>query len=295
MKNKRLATESLMILCYIFDLYHLSALCRYGGAKRHLLWMFLGLLVFCAALIYRLITDAPKIKSKTAFLVKLMTVIGATVLFASSIIYSAIPYNGKLAWKIDELLNERQETSKLDKQNNNNPQENIEPDKNDTDTSTESSATIGETYTDEDGNLCFFLSDTTGWRFQIIDAAAGSRFYGLQKTTDGGENWEMINEDPFVGMIGITEGLVFFDENNGIIGLTCAGQDWSYLYRTDDGGKTFTQIAFPGASVDQYYYDMPRQDKDQLVVLARSEAGAASGVKFVSKDGGMTWENAGDF
>ena len=97
MKNKRLAAESLMILCYIFDLYHLSVLCRYGGAKRHLLWMLLGLLVFCAVLIYLLITDTPKVKSKTAFLVKLMALIGATVLFASSIIYSAIPYNGKLA------------------------------------------------------------------------------------------------------------------------------------------------------------------------------------------------------
>ena len=60
MKNKRLVAESLMILCYIFVLYHLSALCRYGGVKRHLLWMLLGLLVFCATLIYLLITDTPK-------------------------------------------------------------------------------------------------------------------------------------------------------------------------------------------------------------------------------------------
>lgn len=76
-----------------------------------------------------------------------------------------------------------------------------------------------------------------GWRFKILDAAAGSRFYGLQQTTDGGNTWEMINEDPFVGNIGVSEGLVFYDENNGIIGLTCAGQDWSNLYRTTDGGK----------------------------------------------------------
>lgn len=466
MKNKRLAAESLMILCYIFDLYHLSVLCRYGGAKRHLLWMFLGLLVFCAALIYRLITDAPKIKSKTAFLVKLMTVIGATVLFASSIIYSAIPYNGKLAWKIDDLIHERKVALKHDNIYSTGLQGILDdldaslnlPDtlyiaeqftidfkadghitaiegflygKNeqdetktylisyqstsdkkitvtmdgyanadyDTDTllspmedlmaqsdwqeqvanwsqnydtqtyellylgsrsfeakdgliavsgnaneiqkldqggsvkgyelslhmpdldtitpirymadpvytsweqekqeqadaSEDTSPVIGESFTAENGGLYFYLTDMTGWRFKVIDAAAGSRFYGLQKTTDGGKNWEMINEDPFVGMIGVAEGLVFFDENNGIIGLTCAGQDWSYLYRTDDGGKTFTQIAFPGAGVDEYYYDMPRQDKDQLVVLARPEAGAASGVKFVSKDGGMTWENAGDF
>ena len=110
MKNKRLVAESLMILCYIFVLYHLSALCRYGGVKRHLLWMLLGLLVFCATLIYLLITDTPKIKNKTAFLVKLMSLIGATVLFTSNIIYSAIPYNGKLAWKIQDLIHTREVT-----------------------------------------------------------------------------------------------------------------------------------------------------------------------------------------
>ena len=40
---------------------------------------------------------------------------------------------------------------------------------------------------------------------------------------------------------------------------------------------------------------MPRKDKDQLVVLARSEAGDTTGVKYVSTDGGATWNKAGDF
>lgn len=467
MKNKRLAAESLMILCYIFDLYHLSVLCRYGGAKRHLLWMLLGLLVFCAVLIYLLITDTPKVKSKTAFLVKLMALIGATVLFASSIIYSAIPYNGKLAWKIQDLIHTREvalthtnifdtgiegilddlnatlnlpeklyiaeqftvdfdgtgqisaiegflygkdehdqtrtylisydakkskkiyvnmdgyasadfdtdallspmidvlalanwkeqvaawkqdydvssyqllylgnrsfeikdglvtvsgDSSEIQKINAGgsvkgyevslhmpeldtvtpvryiaNPkytswQEQKEQEQ--TDASTKNSSEIGKCYTDEDGIQYFYLTEQMGWRFKILDAAAGSRFYGLQQTTDGGNTWEMINEDPFVGNIGVSEGLVFYDENNGIIGLTCAGQDWSNLYRTTDGGKTFTKIEFPGATTGEFYFDMPRKDKDQLVVLARPEAGDTTGVKYVSTDGGATWENAGDF
>mgnify|MGYP004638732743 FL=1 len=467
MKNKRLGAESLMILCYIFNFYHLSVLCRYGGVKRHLLWMLLGLLVFCAALIYLFITDTPKVKSKTAFLVKLMTVIGATILFASSIIYSAIPYNGKLAWKIQDLIHTREvalthtnifdtgiegilddlnaalnlpeklyiaeqftvdfdgtgeisaiegflygkdgsdqtrtylisydakkskkiyvnmdgyasadfdtdallspmidvlalanwkeqvatweqdydvssyqllylgnrsfeikdglvtvsgDSSEIQKLNAGgsvkgyevslhmpeldtvtpvryiaNPkytswQEQKEQEL--TDDSTETSSEIGKCYTDEDGIQYFYLTEQMGWRFKILDAAAGSRFYGLQQTTDGGNTWEMINEDPFVGNIGVSEGLVFYDENNGIIGLTCAGQDWSNLYRTTDGGKTFTKIEFPGATTGEFYFDMPRKDKDQLVVLARPEAGDTTGVKYVSTDGGATWENAGDF
>ena len=164
-----------------------------------------------------------------------------------------------------------------------------------TDASTKNSSEIGKCYTDEDGIQYFYLTEQMGWRFKILDAAAGSRFYGLQQTTDGGNTWEMINEDPFVGNIGVSEGLVFYDENNGIIGLTCAGQDWSNLYRTTDGGKTFTKIEFPGATTGEFYFDMPRKDKDQLVVLARPEAGDTTGVKYVSTDGGATWENAGDF
>ncbi len=467
MKNKRLDAEILMILCYIFDLYHLYMLCQYGGSKRHLLWMLLGLLVFSAALIYRQMADAPKIKSRTAFLVKLLAVMMSTILFTSGIIYSAIPYNGKLAWKIQDLIHTREvalthtnifdtgiegilddlnaalnlpeklyiaeqftvdfdgtgeisaiegflygkvgsdqtrtylisydakkskkiyvnmdgyasadfdtdallspmidvlalsnwkeqvaaweqdydassyqllylgnrsfeikdglvavsgdssEIQKLDAGGSvkgyevslhmpeldtvtpvryiANPkytswQEQKEQEL--TDDSTETSSEIGKCYTNEDGIQYFYLTEQMGWRFKILDAAAGSRFYGLQQTTDGGNTWEMINEDPFVGNIGVSEGLVFYDENNGIIGLTCAGQDWSNLYRTADGGKTFTKIEFPGATTGEFYFDMPRKDKDQLVVLARSEAGDTTGIKYISTDGGATWENAGGF
>lgn len=93
-----------------------------------------------------------------------------------------------------------------------------------TDASTKNSSGIGKCDTDEDGIQYFYLTEQIGWKFKILDAAAGSRFYGLQKTTDGGNTWEMINEDPFIGNIGVSEGLVFYDENNGIIGLTCAGR-----------------------------------------------------------------------
>lgn len=467
MKNKRQIAEIVMILSFIFDLYHLSVLCKYGGTRRHLLWMFFGLLVFSGALILRQTTQPAANKSKTAFIVKLASVIAACVLFSSSIIYSAIPYNGKLAWKIQDLIHTREvalthtnifdtgiegilddlnaalnlpeklyiaeqftvdfdgtgkisalegflygkdgsdqtrtylisydakkskkiyvnmdgyasadfdtdallspmidvlalanwkeqvaaweqdydvssyqllylgnrsfeikdglvtvsgdssEIQKLDAGGSvkgyevslhmpeldtvtpvryiANPkytslQEQKEQEQ--TDDSTENSSEIGKCYTDEDGIQYFYLTEQMGWKFKILDAAAGSRFYGLQQTTDGGNTWEMINEDPFVGNIGVSEGLVFYDENNGIIGLTCAGQDWSNLYRTTDGGKTFTKIEFPGATTGEFYFDMPRKDKDQLVVLARPEAGDTTGVKYVSTDGGATWKNAGDF
>lgn len=49
----------------------------------------------------------------------------------------------------------------------------------------------------------------------VADAAAGSRFYVMEKSTDGGSNWKRMNEDPFGGQIGVTEGLVFLMNSLG--------------------------------------------------------------------------------
>ena len=62
-----------------------------------------------------------------------------------------------------------------------------------------------------DGSMYFFLDDKIGWRLVVADAAAGSRFYQLEKTADGGDTWEMANQNPFGGNLGVTEGLEFFD------------------------------------------------------------------------------------
>ena len=55
-----------------------------------------------------------------------------------------------------------------------------------------------------------------GWRLVITDAAAGSRFYVMEKTMDGGSTWECINDDPFSGQLGVAEGLIFYDETLGL-------------------------------------------------------------------------------
>ena len=73
----------------------------------------------------------------------------------------------------------------------------------------------------------------------------------MEKSTDGGSNWERMNEDPFGGQIGVTEGLVFFDEQFGVIGLTGASQSGSELYVTGDGGVSFERIEFPMSTVTE--------------------------------------------
>ena len=53
--------------------------------------------------------------------------------------------------------------------------------------------------------MYFFYSDHLGWRLSVADAAAGSRFYQLEKTEDGGVTWETENQDPFGGQIGVAK------------------------------------------------------------------------------------------
>lgn len=44
----------------------------------------------------------------------------------------------------------------------------------------------------------------------VVDAAAGSRFYAFEKSIDSGENWKVINKNPFMDEAGSAEGIIFF-------------------------------------------------------------------------------------
>lgn len=159
-----------------------------------------------------------------------------------------------------------------------------------------------------DGRMYFFLDDQHGWRLSVADAAAGSRFYVLEQTADGGNTWECINQDPFSGKAGVAEGLVFFDEHTGVAGLSGAAQYYSSLYLTRDGGAVFEQIELPmetvtklpesaaeyGQTIEDYtYFNMPRKDEDTWTVTVTAGASEREGIVFQSTDSGESWNYAG--
>lgn len=159
-----------------------------------------------------------------------------------------------------------------------------------------------------DGTMYFLLDDHNGWRLVVTDAAAGSRFYVMEKTVDGGTTWECINEDPFRGQLGVAEGLVFFNENFGFVGLTGASQSHSTLYITRDGGMSFEKIELPmntvtelpelakecGFTVEDYdYLNMPEKDDATLMITVTTDAAENNGIVFQSIDDGVTWEYNG--
>ncbi len=159
-----------------------------------------------------------------------------------------------------------------------------------------------------DGSVYFFLDENKGWRLVVVNAAAGSRAYGLEKTEDGGGQWNRVDGSPFEGATGAAHGLIFFDEEIGFAGLAGASGSHAQLYVTKDGGNHFTEVRLPVDSVaelpehaleygnaakDYDYPYLPEKDKDALTVLAVTQAGETEGILFRSEDGGENWEYAG--
>lgn len=155
-----------------------------------------------------------------------------------------------------------------------------------------------------DSSMYFFLDDSHGWRLTVTDAAAGSRFYIMERTQNGGISWDIINENPFLDQAGVAEGLIFYDENLGVAGLSGASQTTSSLYLTKDGGITFKEICLPmdqvtelpadakeyGFTIEDYnYLNMPEINENLLKITVVTEAMEKNGIVFCSNDEGETW------
>ncbi|MGL5352305.1 MAG: hypothetical protein ACRDA5_03150, partial [Clostridium sp.] len=108
-------------------------------------------------------------------------------------------------------------------------------DKNDVENNKEqSSEDINKTSGNKDDE--FYLSNKIGYKLEINGAAAGSRFYSLYGTSDGGSTWDIVNGDPFSGSGGGASGITFINEKLGFLALSHSGGSYSDLYRTEDGG-----------------------------------------------------------
>lgn len=149
----------------------------------------------------------------------------------------------------------------------------------------------------------FYLKDGIRYKLNLEDKAMSSYFYSLQKSNDSGKKWEIINEDPFNGASGEASGIYFIDENIGFIGTSrnagCEGE----LYRTEDGGKSFTKMEFEGMQVklgdgtlfNPFDFPTVPYEKDGNLYLnlgqgADGDYNGNSSLLYVSKNKGKTWE-----
>lgn len=153
---------------------------------------------------------------------------------------------------------------------------------------------------------CILEDGKTVYRMVVLDAALGSRMYGLLKSTDGGETFQVASRDPFGGSTGMGIDFTFLNETKGFATLMHNGGASADLYITEDGGLTYQPVSIQGESVtlDDGYtytpYDYPEMpyEKDGLFYVEVGQgddgdyAGGNSAGKplFISKDGGHTFQ-----
>lgn len=151
---------------------------------------------------------------------------------------------------------------------------------------------------------CLVGDGTVRYRAVVLDAALGSRWYGILKSSDGGESWEVWSRDPF-DSTGMGIELTFLSEDYGFAALMHNGGDSADLYVTEDGGKSYQAVAMQQYTValdDGYTYapydypQMPYEENGIIYVLCGQGAdgdydgGDAAGLAlYQSTDGGHTF------
>ncbi len=100
------------------------------------------------------------------------------------------------------------------------------------------------------GNLCA-ISATTAW-VSAFDSTAG--LGSIWKTTDSGATWAQQNIGAFsTAASSWIDGVHFFDANNGLAFGDPVGTSFE-IYKTNDGGATWTAITSPATVTNEYGY-----------------------------------------
>lgn len=156
--------------------------------------------------------------------------------------------------------------------------------------------------TEEDGIVYYFLNETRGWRLVVVDAAAGSRWYRIETTFDGGKNWIRTEPDPFPEeLFGVADSIWFLNEENGFVLMGGASETHSELYHTMNGGLSFSRVNLPTELVEveipdlaEYdYVTMPYMEGNVLKTSLSLEKYDCCRIYFESEDLGETWYYTG--
>ncbi len=175
--------------------------------------------------------------------------------------------------------------------------------------------TSGSLYRTEDGGLTWqvftaplaygwlqFLDAQTGFALTDLGVGTGSMAIALYKTTDGGETWTQVyTNDPNlpdaredVPLSGIKEGFFFRSPEVGWITGTTYATGRSYVYKTEDGGLTWSEqpLSLPAGFAEAFVLTDPpvffSQYNGLMSVTLSSDVAAQ--VIFYTLDGGQTWQ-----
>lgn len=158
-------------------------------------------------------------------------------------------------------------------------------------------------YQSDEGLEKYFLSDDEGYELLITGSSLGSRSYSLYGTYNGGETWNIINEDPFNGDMGTADGMTFINEKLGFLSLSKSGGEYGVLYKTGDGGNSYTKVEIPtrnislinGKCYNPFVFPKIPYEENGVLYLTVGQGSIGdynNGVVglYESKDYGETWE-----
>lgn len=170
---------------------------------------------------------------------------------------------------------------------------------------------IWERYLSIEPECTYVRPDGMELRLIAIDRALGSSFYILIAVSEDGSEYEVVNWDPYLGHGGQAMWISFPEEGDvGFIGLAYSGGAYGMLFRTEDGGRTFSECEYPSANVElpdgELYnpFVMPEKvfvEGSAYYLLAGQgpngdyygEKGYCKGL-YWSADRGQTWKYEGE-
>jgi len=149
-----------------------------------------------------------------------------------------------------------------------------------------------------------FLDASNGFALASLGAGAGSEAVALFKTTDGGVNWTraFINDpneaaaNNSLPLGGQKYGFTFLDSSRGWVGGAVPVDNYIYLYRTRDGGATWSEVplalpaGYESAQTGNYGPQFFSATEGLLVVnlVMPSDPGLVT-VVYRTRDSGETW------
>lgn len=149
-----------------------------------------------------------------------------------------------------------------------------------------------------------FVDENNGWMMADLGVGAGSMAIAIFQTTNGGETWtRTYTNDPSVEgagdslpLGGIKVTMVPLDMSTAWVGGVIYSSGSTYLFRTDDSGKTWSQVTMmlPGKAqsseltIEQVKFLTPMQG----FLAIRLTSTTQETIIFTTNDGGETWDPA---
>lgn len=151
------------------------------------------------------------------------------------------------------------------------------------------------------GQVHFFDDLQNGWAMASLGVGAGSNAIAIYQTTDGGATWERrftnLPTDPDasddIPMGGLKGVFLPLDMQRAWVGGVVYSDRTSYLFRTDDGGRTWRQVELEAPNDEQAQWSVESiqfvSDQTGFLTMQVTAQNFWRAV-YVTRDRGDTWE-----